>query len=357
MNHFGLWIVDLIIHFAFWFRYRIKVEGLDKVKAMMKEKPGGILFIPNHVAVLIDPLMTAIKLWPIEARPLIVDYMYKIPVFNTVLTMQNALAVPNVDDPKVRVSRADIDALNEEIIKGLKRGDNFQIYPAGRLKNSNMEVIGGASMVHSIIQKYPCNVVLVRVKGLWGSSFSKAYTGKVTPDIGATLLNGIKHCLKNLLFFTPRRTVIVEFEPAPADFPYHADRRTFNEYLERWYNRPDGLTEQKGDYPGESLVKVSLSMWGEVYPEQKSKKSEEKLANKVSPEVTASVKARLSQVSGVDVNKINPEQALGCDLGMDSIELVEVVVGLQKDYGIKEFPYHDIVTVNELLVRTETLKN
>lgn len=357
MRRLGLWFVNGVIRFAFWFRYRIKVEGLDKVAAMQKKNPAGILFIPNHVAVLIDPLMTAISLWPkYEARPLIVDYMYKIPVFNTVLKAQSAISVPNVDDPKIQVTREQIDAINEQIVEGLKQGDHFQIYPAGRLKSTAKEIVGGASMVHSIVQKYPCNIVLVRVKGLWGSTFSKAYTG-ATPDIGATLINGIKYCFRNLLFFTPRRDVIVEFEPVPADFPYHADRRTFNAYLERWYNRPDGLSKQVGEYPGESFIKVSLSRWGQVFPQEQMREKEVKEDAIVSPEVAASVAAKLSEVSGLDAKSIHPHQSLGCDLGMDSIQLIEVIIALQKQYKIKEFPYHDIRTVKELMDRVEISKS
>jgi long-chain-fatty-acid--[acyl-carrier-protein] ligase len=356
MRRFGLWIVNIIIRISFWFRYRIEVTGLDKVEAYLKKHPGGALFLPNHVAVLIDPLMVAISMWPkYEARPLIVDYMYKIPIFNSVLRMQRALAVPNVDDPKLRVTRERIDQINAQIVEGLKNGDNFHIYPAGRLKNSPLEIIGGASMVYNVVQMYPeVNIILVRAKGLWGSTFSKAYTGNVTPDIGGTIINGIKHVLKNLLFFTPRRRIVVEFEPAPADFPYHTSRRAFNEWLENWYNAPDGMTPQNGKSPGESFIPISLSMWGPVFPEMK-KTSKSELAPTISASVQTTVQEILAKITHQSPSDIQPQQMLGMDLGMDSLELVEAVVELQKKYNIEEFPYHDIVSVEQLMQRTTAL--
>lgn len=358
MRRFGLWVVNYIIRFAFWFRYRIEVVGIDKVDAFLKKHPGGTLFLPNHVAVLLDPLMIAISMWPQhEARPLIVDYMYKIPLFNSVLRMQNALAVPNMDDPKHRVSREKIEEINNAIVAGLKKGDYFHIYPAGRLKSSPIEILGGASMVYNVVQQYPeVNIILVRAKGLWGSTFSKAYTGNVTPDIAGTIVNGIKTCFKNLLFFTPRRRVVIEFEPAPADFPRKgATKREFNEWLERWYNRPDGLSKQVGDFPGESLVQVSLSRWRDVYPVVKVT-AKNGVQAKIPANIEQSVKEVLSEITDKNISEIKPEQSLGCDLSMDSIDLVDAVLILEKKHHIRQFPYHDITTVKELMQKVAGAK-
>ena len=89
-------------------------------------------------------------------------------------------------------------------------------------------------MVHKILQDAPeTNVVLVRTKGLWGSSFSRAFTG-TPPPTGTTLLKGIKQVFKNLLFFTPRRNIVISFEPAPKDFPFTGTRLELNKYLEAW---------------------------------------------------------------------------------------------------------------------------
>lgn len=358
MRRLGLWIVNYILCIAFWFRYRIEVVGLEKVDVLKKINPAGILFLPNHVAVLLDPLMIAISMWPkYEGRPLIVDYMYKIPVFNTVLRMQNALAVPNVDDPNIRVTRAQVDAINEKIVAGLKKGDNFHVYPAGRLKSSPLEIIGGASMVYSVVKQFPeCNIVLVRVKGLWGSSYSKAYTGDATPSMGEVTLNGLKHCLKNLLFFSPRRRVIVEFEPVTGLIPLDSGRRVFNEWLEHWYNLPDKLTPQQGQYPGESFVPVSLSMWKEVFPMKKEQPNVPQNHVVIPSDVELSVIDALSKASGIVAKSIEQNQTIGCDLGMDSIELVQAVIILEKKYGITNLKYDDIRTVRQLMQRVAASK-
>ncbi len=258
-----------------WFRYRVVFKGLDHLNKETLSKPGGVLFLPNHSAVFIDPLVVtlgAMKKYPI--RPMVVEYMYYTPIVHTVLKFLDALPVPRFLTTSNSLKRSKAEKVIQTVIESLRKGQNFLIYPAGKVKLTEREVIGGASGVHEIIEAVPeVNVVLVRVKGLWGSSFS-SYYGKGHP-LFATILQGVKFCLKNLLFFTPRREVIVEFEPAPADFPYQGTRMELNQYLERWYNQPDGLTKQTGEYPGDSLMLVSYSMWGEKYLEvDKDKDSE-----------------------------------------------------------------------------------
>ena len=62
---------------------------------------------------------------------------------------------------------------------GLKNKENFLVYPAGKLKMQGSEEIGGNSFVYNLLQQHPsAQIVLVRTVGLWGSSFSRAHTGK-----------------------------------------------------------------------------------------------------------------------------------------------------------------------------------
>lgn len=355
MKRLALWVVHCVLCVAFWFRYKIEAVGVDEVVALSKKTDKGLLFLPNHVAVFIDPLMVGVSLWPrISARPLIVDYMYEAPGINGVMRLLNAISVPNFEDPESRVSRQELEKLNDKIGEALLNGDDFVLYPAGRLKCSPHEEIGGASMVHSLLQRAPeCQVVLVRIKGLWGSSFSKAYTGDVAPDIGSTVLNGVVHCLKNCLFFTPRRKVIVEFHPAPADFPLKGSKMELNRWLEKWYDRPDGLTKQTDDdYPGDSFVQVSLSRWGKVYPEMRAPRPKPVIPDEeLPPEIVETVRNTVSAVINKPVGSIPLKQRLGSDLAMDSIDLAEVVLKLQSHYQLSTIPYADLKTVKDIVVR------
>ena len=85
----------------------------------------------------------------------------------------------------------------ESLLDNVRKGSNFLIYPGGRLKLGEKEILGGSSIVHNLLCDCPdTKVVLVRITGFWGSMFSRALTGSV-PDFGAMLLKGMKIVLKN----------------------------------------------------------------------------------------------------------------------------------------------------------------
>ena len=201
----------------------------------------GILFMPNHPA-HVDPLINFVWLWPkFQMRPLEIDHIYNLPLLKLINKRLKAISIPNfelaVNEYKVKQAEKSIG----EIAAGLKRGENFIVYPAGRLKTTKKELLGGSSGAHELLRECPeANVVLIRTTGLWGSSFSRALIGR-SPKLGPTIAHALKVILKNLIFFTPRRKVLIEIEPNPAGMPReNGSRIELNRYLEGWYNRyPD----------------------------------------------------------------------------------------------------------------------
>jgi long-chain-fatty-acid--[acyl-carrier-protein] ligase len=214
------------------------------------------------------------------------------------------------------------------------------------------EQIGGASAVHRIIQEVPeANVVLVRVKGLWGSSFSRAYLGKA-PPIFPTMWTGIKEAFKNLLFFSPRRTVIIEFVPAPADFPYQASRLELNRYLEKWYNQPDGLTQQDGNESGDSFIQVSYSLWRKKYPQMQQGEivADERIKlEEISPAIKEKVIKKLSEITEISPESIKPGMSLATDLGLDSLDTAELAAFLSDQFDIPSAPVSELTSVEKVL--------
>lgn len=343
----------LIMRFILWFRYRIVFKGLENLNKDTLNKPGGVLFLPNHPTVFVDPLavtLGACKKYPI--RPMVVEYMYYTPIVYTIMKFLDALPVPNFTTSSNSLKRKKTEKVMQTLIENLRNGQNFLIYPAGKVKLSAREVIAGASGVHQIIQAVPeANIVLVRTKGLWGSSFSAYHGGKAKP-LFETILQGVKFCLKNLLFFTPRREVIIEFEPAPADFPYHASRRELNQYLEEWYNRPDGLTRQEGNSPGDSLVLVSYSMWGEKYleaPQEKGLGDNAINLDILSNELKEKVAKKVAELADKELSVIHPDLNLATDLGLDSLDIAELSAFLQDDFDIKGVPVNQLTTVSRVM--------
>jgi long-chain-fatty-acid--[acyl-carrier-protein] ligase len=318
------------------------------------KKPGGVLFLPNHPAALIDPTIVSLSVWSkFPIRPMIVEYMYFTPGIYSVMKFLNALPIPDFDSSSNSLKRKRNEKVINEVIKGLKSGENFLLYPAGRIKHTAIEDIGGASATQRIIQEAPeANIVLVRTKGLWGSSFSRALTGKV-PPLYPTLTKGIKIALKNLLFFTPRRRITIELEFAPPDFPYHASRMELNRWLEKWYNRPDGLTKQEGDFPGDSLVLISYSIWKneipEVYKKAKEKALEIPNIKDIPPEIQKKVFAKLGELTESNPTTFKPEMSLAIDLGLDSLDASELAAFLNDQFDVGTVPVSELTTVGHLL--------
>ncbi len=347
-------LLAFFFRFILWFRYKIEVKGKELLTPETLNKPGGVLFLPNHPAVFVDPLAVALSIWPrYLMRPIIVEYQYYTPGVNWIMRLLNALPVPNFDTSANSLKRKKSEQVVDEMIKGLDKGENFVIYPAGQLKDTGKEILGGASSVHTIAQKRPeTNIILVRVKGLWGSSFSRAYTGQ-TPPLFSVMWQGMKHVFKNLLFFTPRRKITIEFHQLPSDFPFKADRLDFNHYLEDWYNQPDGLTKQQGDLPGDSFIQVSYSCWREEIPKiaepTEVDNKEEVDIKKVPKEIQESIKKELAAISDRDPNTITPEMHLARDLGLDSLDAAEIISFLQEKYDVDNITVPDLTSVNRVM--------
>ena len=73
-----------IIRLLWRLRYRVQYKGLDELKEALKEETKGVLFLPNHPAVFIDPLVVTVPLLQsFSVKPLIVEYMYYQPWFHS----------------------------------------------------------------------------------------------------------------------------------------------------------------------------------------------------------------------------------------------------------------------------------
>lgn len=225
-------------------------------------------------------------------------------------------------------------------------------YPAGQLKGVGKELIAGASGAHELLKECPeSNVVLMRTTGLWGSSFSRALLGK-SPDLQKTLLHGILIIFKNLIFFTPRRKVLVEIEPNPQDMPgAGASRIDLNRYLENWYNRyPD---EQGNIHESEPLKLVSYSCWKEELPEvvktRKKKGGNGGTGEHVSDETRRKIYNEIKRILDKPDLEIKPEMNLAYDLGMDSLNIAELITYLTKSFAVGEVHPEDLETVGTIL--------
>lgn len=339
------WLLLSLIRFGISLRYRIHVVGLDELKDDLPSGPGGILFLPNHPTVMIDPSITTteiLRVFPV--RPVIVDFMYYLPGVHYLMNLLRAVPIPNfsVSSNSHKVRRMDL-AL-EEIERGLERGENFIFYPAGKVKLSAKEQIGGTSGLHKILTEAThYKVVLVKITGLWGSRFSRAFPKE---PMGKTFLWGIKRTFKNLLFFNPRRDVQIEFMAAPDDFPFKESRRVQNAYLEDWYN------DMGGNDVGEPLKLIPHSIWSKELPTLPKttprEEQEVELAN-IPKEVRHKVIMEISKLADKVPAEIHMEMELSKDLGIDSLDASDLCLFLEEEFETKDVPVDELTSVAKVL--------
>lgn len=333
-------------------RYRVKVKGLENLNSKNLSKAGGVLFLPNHSSFFVDPsLVTMIPYGKYPIRPMIVEYMYYTPIIHQVMKFINALPIPKFSISSNSLKKRKSEQVIQTVIKELKDGNNFLIYPGGKVKLTNKEIIGGASAVHRIINAVPeVNIVLVRTTGLWGSKFSYALTDN-PPTMFSIIWWGIKVGLKNLIFFTPRRDVTIEFVPAGPDFPYQASRIDLNRYLENWYNKSEGVADPSNPYPGESLKLVSYSVWKEDLPVVEKQKIDlvDIELSQVPIAVQSKVLEKLAEMAGVPKEQINPEMSLASDLGLDSLDIAELSAFLSDEFDMAGIPVNELTTVRRVM--------
>lgn len=331
-------------------RYRIRVKGLEKFKASKLDK--GILFLPNHPAHM-DPLFLFILLWPkYRMRPVVIEYIYRLSLLKPLMKLVGALPIPNLDTSVNELKIKKANTAIQAIADGLKSGKNFIVYPAGRLKSSGKEMIGGASGAHALAQECPdAQIVLIRTTGLWGSSFSRALLGR-SPDLSETLWHGFKTLLKNGLFFTPRRRIEIEIAFDFPDLPRGENRLAFNRYLENWYNRyPD---ERGKIADSEPIQLVSYSRWKQDLPtvfQPKKKNAAEGI--EITDDTRSKIYAEIRSILHNPGMEITPEMNLATDLAMDSLNIADLAAYLTKNYEVEEIHPEDIETVQSVLEMAE----
>lgn len=345
--------ISYILRALMALRYSVQVKGLDPLTEKNLNRKGGILLLPNHPA-LMDPLILFIWLWPkFRMRPLIVEFMFRNRALFPIAKRLGAVPIPDFDTGvnQLKIKRAK-EALHL-LVEGLKKGDHFIVSPAGRIKSTGQETIGGASAAHTLLSECPeTNVVLIRTTGLWGSSFSRALTGR-SPDMGEAFLKGVKILIKNLIFFAPRRKVVIEIEANPPDFPRACSRIDFNRYLEHWYNQyPDGEGNRQVSEP---LTLISDAFWKKELPLALHKEKRKSLGNQsISNETRKKIEAEIRRLLNHPSLEIRPEMSLAFDLGMDSLNMADLAAYLMRNYEIDELSPGEFETVQDLFIIAET---
>jgi 1-acyl-sn-glycerol-3-phosphate acyltransferase len=211
-------------------RYRIVLVGFDEL-APKDER--GILFLPNHPA-LIDPFIVLTVLYAkYEVRPLAGRGQLRQPIVGWLGRRVRVRTIPDADDPS-QGKQHRIAAMLRETARSLDAGEALVVYPSGRLYRKPQERLGNQGAVAFLTHNCPsARVVLVRTTGLWGSSFG--YASGRSPTVLGAFKRGLVGLLKSGLLFMPRRELRLEFKEFP-EFPRDAERSEVNRFVEAYYN-------------------------------------------------------------------------------------------------------------------------
>ncbi len=316
-------------------RYDITVEGLDQLQGRQ-----GVLILPNHPAE-IDPVIVSTVLWDLlRPRPVVVETFFNLPALTPLMNFVRAIPMADMDFEAGPYKRRRVEKRMKEIAEALRRGDNVLLYPSGRLSVTGAERIGGNSGAWMLLRECPhATVALVRIKGLYGSIFSKALTGGITPDLGSTLRSALKILLKNFIFWVPKRPVHIEITVEPTQLPRNADALTLNKFLEKGYNHPQP----------ETPTLISYSRFKEELPLLPEKPAEADALAEISPEIVEKVRNHVALIAEVSPASMTLETKLGDDLGLDSLTMAELLMWLDREFEAHDVELGELVTVGSLV--------
>lgn len=316
-------------------RYRITTTGFDRIDATQ-----GVLVIPNHPAE-IDPVIVSTYLWDtLRPRPVVLESMHNLPILQPLMKRVRAIPMPDMDFEAGPYKRRRVERAVEDVVSMLKNGENVLMYPSGRLSVTGAEKLGGNSGLATILKAHPrVNLCIIRTRGLYGSIFSKALNGGLTPDVGKTILQGLGILLKNFIFFAPRRPVSMEIVFNPPDFPRRSDTVAINRYLEQFYNAPEP----------ERPTLIPYTRWQKSLPEIPVRKEETLDLSHLPDELKQKVFEHIARVAGVPTESLSIDTQLGDDLGLDSLTIAEMLMWIDREFEVHDVELSDIISVGSVL--------
>ncbi|MDP4269686.1 MAG: AMP-binding protein [Bacteroidota bacterium] len=327
-------------------RYKVEVKGANVLQSSTP-----MLVLPNHQA-LIDPIIIISQIYKrTTVIPVITSGYYDIPVIRNLFREWGAVRVSDLES-----GSRNTNVLNEittAVNGGFAMGKNIILYPSGQIAGQGYEKIFNKKSAHNIVSEIPAHVKVigVRINGLWGSMWSKAWTGK-SGNFVWLLFKAIFYILVNLIFFLPRRKVTVEFADLTTTAKANAKegRQAFNSGLEEYYNRNGVETPLflKHYFYGPKLNRMLPATISGSVDEKEGEALPTDVEN-IPVEVLEKVKAIVAKTLSINATQITPNSYLIMDLGADSLNLVEIVSEVENQFPTFSSPeINDIKTIGDL---------
>ncbi|WP_289054419.1 AMP-binding protein [Carboxylicivirga marina] len=332
------------VRFILSARYRVKIIGEANLKSTNPK-----LILPNHQAIM-DPILLFTHLYKFSsAVPVMLSSYYDIPVAKSVFKAWGAVRVSDLEGGSRNTNV--LDQIVSSVDKGLEMEKNIVLYPSGQIAAQGYERIRNKQSAQLSVQNMPdeAEVIAVRISGLWGSYWSRAWMGK-SPSFFPTLLKSIALIFFNLLFFMPRRHVCIEFINISKDAKAKSQegKTEFNEYLEQVYNANG---EEPVSYIKYHFLasKLKRSLPTNIVGSDKTLKANLEPVHNIPDDVFDKVSKCIAIILELDKNSIQKESYLQLELGADSLNIVEIISEVENQFPSFSAPeINDIKTVQDL---------
>ncbi|WP_422926282.1 AMP-binding protein [Singulisphaera sp. PoT] len=300
-----------------------------------------MLILPNHSG-YIDPILILAYFYEkFRPRPLLYEENFRNPLLRPLVGLVRGLPIPELERPSQEALRRTECAVNE-VIEGLRRGENFVLWPSGRVQRDGVERLGAARALTDILKSVPeANLVLVRTRGVWGSSFSYAKTGR-SPGLGRNFRNGFLWLVANLFILMPRRRVDIIVEPIDrGDLP-ELERGSVNRWFEARYN------VEGPELPSYAPYHFLFGPRSYAFPPSPSTAAREINSDQVKSETREAVEEMLADLLGRPLtgDERRPATSLD-DLGLDSVQRMELALAVEQRFGFSADPMPS--TIGEVL--------
>ena len=336
-----------ILSFILTSRYKLEIKGEE----ILKQK-GGALILPNHQA-LADPQILISYLFKFRKTvPVVTEGIYNTPVIHYFFKFIQAVPVSDLG-----AGSRDTDVMKTislGVTKALDKQRFVLLYPAGQIAGQGYEKIFNKKGAWQIVKQVPENsrIIAVRIHGLWGSMWSRAWIGK-SPNLITTMLKAIWLFLANGIFFVPRRKVTIEFIDITSEARKMAtfDKLTFNNFLESIYNangEEPVLFLKHYFYTKKSNRQLPARIEGSVA----DLKSTASIDNSAIPyNILCDVITLMKEEGNVEAKNISPQSNLNLDLNIDSINMIAIITAIENHFKVDfNGEVGDIKTVADLCI-------
>ena len=334
-----LWV---LAHLVLPLRYRVRLHGRERLRGL---KPP-VLMLPNHPGYIDPVLVLGFLYYPLRPRPLLYEDNFRTPSLRVLASMLGAVPIPELDRPSREALERTEHAV-AEVIDGLRRGESFVLWPAGRVQRDGVERLGAARALTDILRAVP---EASDRPGAHPRGLGQQLHPWLGADAGARAL-------------PPPRPALAGGEPAALHAAparrYHGrsprPRPTPGTGARRRQPMVRGLVQRRG--PGAAdLRPVSFPVPGRgaIVPGRCRARRGRGRLDRVRPETRAAVAEILADQLGRPLadGEFNPSIRLE-ELGLDSLERMDLALAVEQRFGFSVDPAP--VTVGQLLALAEGL--